>query len=72
MLPRKYGSCSIWNRRFQEYIQLGTFVKLCTSLLKIYDDERGVKWKWQSLVSISIKYFLGRRIHVKIVVIDAT
>ncbi|HET9774632.1 MAG TPA: hypothetical protein VFP25_06575 [Nitrososphaeraceae archaeon] len=41
-------------------------------ITKIYDDERGVKWKWQSLVSISIKYSLGRRRHVKIVVIDAT
>ena len=72
MLPRKCGLCYTWHRRFQEYIQLGTFVKLWTRLLEIYDDERGLKWKWQSLVSISIKYSLGRRIHVKIVPIDTT
>jgi hypothetical protein len=71
MLPRKHGSGSTWDRRFQEYLQLGIFVKLWTRLLKIYDDERGVKWKWQSLAGISIKYSLGRRRHVKIVVIDA-
>lgn len=40
--------------------------------IEIYDDERGLKWKWQSLVSISIKYSFGRRIHVKIVPIDTT
>jgi hypothetical protein len=46
MLPRKHGSGSTWARRFKEYLQLDIFVKLWTRLLKIYDDERGVKWKW--------------------------
>jgi len=72
MLPRKHGSGSTWDRRFQECIQLGIFVKLRRRLLKIYGDEIGVKWKWQSLASIPIKYSLGRRRHVKIVVIDVT
>lgn len=72
MLPRKHGSGSTWDRKFQEYLQLDIFVKLWTRLLKINDEERGVKWKWQSLFSISIRYSLGRRRHVKIVVIHAT
>ena len=55
-ITKKPCSGSTWDRRFQEYLQLDIFVKLWTRLLKINDDERGVKWKWQSLFSISIKF----------------
>jgi hypothetical protein len=37
----------------------GIFVKLWSSLLKLYDLKKGIKWNWQSLDSISIKSPLG-------------
>jgi hypothetical protein len=38
---------------------MGIFQKLWVRLLKIYDDIRGIDWKWQSLDSASIKAPLG-------------
>ncbi len=59
MLPSEYGSGSTSHRRFQEWIKLGIFKKIWIRLLKIYDYEKGIKWTWQSLDSISIKSPLG-------------
>ncbi len=59
MLPSEYGSGSTSHRRFQEWIKLGIFKKIRIRLLKIYDYEKGIKWTWQSLDSISIKSPLG-------------
>lgn len=59
MLPKEYGSGSTCHRRFQEWVRMGVFQKLWVRLLKIYDDIRGIKWKWQSLDSVSIKAPLG-------------
>jgi hypothetical protein len=36
--------------------------KLWVRLLKIYDDIRGIDWKWQSLDSVTIKTPLVERI----------
>jgi transposase len=59
MLPKEYGSGSTRHRRFQEWVQSDIFNRICTRLLKIYDNKRGIKWSWQSLDSISIKSPLG-------------
>jgi transposase len=58
-LPREYGSGSTCHRRFQQWIRIGVFQKLWIRLLKIYDDIQGIKWKWQSLDSVSVKAPLG-------------
>jgi transposase len=59
MLPKEYGSGSTCHRRFQEWVRLGVFQKLWVRLLKVYDDMRGIDWKWQSLDSLSVKAPLG-------------
>lgn len=59
MLPKEYGSGSTCHRRFQQWVSTGVFQKLWVRLLKIYDDLHGIKWKWQSLDSASIKSPLG-------------
>lgn len=59
MLPKEYGSGSTCHRRFQEWVKMGGFQKLWVRLLNIYDDIRGIKWKWQSLDSVTIKAPLG-------------
>ena len=58
-LPREYGSGSTCHRRFQQWVREGVFDKLWVKLLKIYDDINGIKWKWQSLDSSSVKAPLG-------------
>jgi hypothetical protein len=35
------------------------FQELWIKLLELYDDLRGIKWKWQSLNSVSVKADLG-------------
>jgi len=61
MLPREYGSGSTCHRRFQQWIQIDSFKKIWIRLLKEYDHKKGIKWVWQLLDSISIKYPLGGR-----------
>ena len=57
MLPKEYGSGSTCHRRFQEWTVSKVFEKLWIRLLEVYDDIRGIRWKWLSLDSISIKDF---------------
>jgi transposase len=70
MLPREYGSGSTCHRRFQQWVREGVFEKIWIKLLKIYDDIRGIKWKWQSLDSSSVKSSLGgtRRVKTPLIV----
>ena len=59
VLPKEYGSGSTFHRRFQEWRQSGMFDKLWIRLLKIYDNNRGIKWNWPSLDCISVISPLG-------------
>ena len=59
MMPKEYGSGSTCHRRFQQWSLSKVFQRLWTRLLKVYDDLIGIKWRWQSLDSISIKAPLG-------------
>ncbi len=68
-LPREYGSGSTCHRRFQQWVREGAFEKLWVKLLKRYDDVRGIKWKWQSLDSSSVKAPLGGTRRVKTLLI---
>ena len=60
-MPKEYGSGSTtYHRRFQEWVLSNVFQKLWVRLLKLYDDLRGIKWTWQSLLdSVSVKAPLG-------------
>jgi putative transposase len=59
MLPKEYGSGSTCHRRFQQWIVSNVILKLWIRLLEVYDDIRGIGWKWQSLDSVSVKSPLG-------------
>jgi putative transposase len=59
MMPKEYGSGSTCHRRFQEWTVSKVFQRLWVRLLEVYDDIRGIGWKWQSLDSVSVKAPLG-------------
>ena len=60
MLPKEYGSGSTCHREFQQqWIKIDIFKKIWARLLEEYHDKRDIKWKWQSLDSVSIKSPLG-------------
>jgi transposase len=60
-LPREYGSGSTCHRRFQQWVGAGVFERIWAKLLRRYDDVQGVRWRWQSLDSSSVKAPLGGR-----------
>jgi|tagenome__1003787_1003787.scaffolds.fasta_scaffold20930737_3 hypothetical protein len=57
---KRYCSESTCHRGFQEWIVSDVFRKLWIRLLEVYDDLRGIGWKWQSADSLSVKADLGR------------
>jgi transposase len=59
MLPKEYGSGSTCHRRFQEWTASKVFQNLWTRLLEVYDNLRGIQWKWLSLDSVCVKAPLG-------------
>ncbi len=59
MLLKEYGSGSTCHRRFQEWTLSKVFEKLWIKLLEVYDDLRGIRWKWLSLDSVCVKAPLG-------------
>jgi len=59
MLPKEYGSGSTCHRRFQKWTLSKVFQKLWIRLLQVYNDLRGIRWRWLSLDSVSIKAPLG-------------
>jgi len=71
MLPKEYGSGSTCHRRFQQWILTKVFQRLWNRLLQVYDDVKGIGWKWQSLDSVSIKAPLGGTLQVPIQQIEA-
>ena len=62
MLPKEHGSGSTCHRRLQEWVRLGIFEKMRDKMLKEYDEKKGIRWNWQSLVdSIYTKSPVGGR-----------
>ncbi len=43
MLPSEFGSGSTSHRRFQQWIKLDIFKKICINLLKTYDNKKGIR-----------------------------
>jgi putative transposase len=58
-LPREYGSGSTCHRTFQPWVGEGVFQRIRVKLLQRYDGAHGIKWRWQSLDSSSVKAPLG-------------
>ena len=59
MLPKEYSSGSTCHRRFQQWVRKDVFKNIWMVLLKEYDHNKGIRWTWQSIDSISIKSPLG-------------
>jgi len=60
-VPKEFGSGSTCHKRFQEWQHSGVFAKLWEKLLERYDELHGIKWRFQSLDSVSVKASLGGR-----------
>lgn len=58
-VPRYYSSGSTIHRYFQEWNQRGVFRKLWRSMLRRYDQRRGIGWNWQSIDGSMTKAPLG-------------
>ena len=52
-------SSSTAHRRFQEWTRAGVFLKLWQSGLQVYDELKGLNWKWQSMDGAMTKAPLG-------------
>jgi putative transposase len=46
--PARFSSGSTLHRRLQEWEQAGIFAAILARLLRIYDQVRGIDWRWQS------------------------
>ena len=60
-VPQEFGSGSTCHKRFQEWECAGVFEKLWAKLLTRYDELRGIRWRFQSLDSVTVKAPLGGR-----------
>jgi transposase len=47
-VPREFSSGSTCHRRFQEWVEDGTWVRLWRDQLERYDAEQGIGWDWQA------------------------
>ena len=50
---------SVAHKRFQEWIKAGVFEKFWEKGLFMYDEKKGIGWKWQSLDGAMTKAPLG-------------
>jgi putative transposase len=58
-LPPQFGTPSTVHRYFQEWVRRGIFRKFWKACLKVYDQRRGIAWRWQSLDGTMTKALLG-------------
>lgn len=54
-IPREFGSGSTCYRRFVEWQEAGVFHMMHVEMLLLYDEQRGIDWKWSSLDSAIVK-----------------
>src|SRR6266508_5787310 len=53
-VPSEFGSGSTCHRRFQHWVQDGTWQRLWADQLRRYDAEHGIGWDWQSTASATV------------------
>ena len=70
-VPKAFGSGSTCHKRVQEWERAGIFEQLWAKLRIRYDELRGIRWRFQSLDSISVKAPLGGRRRVRTPRIEA-
>ncbi len=58
-LPRAYGASSSVHKYFQEWEAAGVFKALWERGVKLYDQQRGVKWRWQAIDGAKFKAPMG-------------
>jgi len=58
-LPPQFGSSSTVHRYFQEWTKLRVFQRFWKRCLQLYDRQRGIGWRWQSLDGAMTKSPLG-------------
>jgi len=58
-MPKEFGSGSAIHAYFQEWVELGVFAELWRLALLVYDDLKGIDWKWQSMDGAMTKSPLG-------------
>jgi len=58
-MPSEFGSGSAIHDYFQEWVELGVFEELWRLALSVYDDLKGIDWRWQSMDGAMTKSPLG-------------
>ena len=53
-VPREFGSGSTCHRRFQQWVEDGTWDRLWRDQLERYDAEYGIGWDWQAADSATV------------------
>src|SRR5262245_21581665 len=71
-IPAEFGSRSTCYRRFVEWTRAGVFHMMWVEALLLYDQERGIDWKWSSLDSASVKAPKGGPLPAQIPLIAAS
>src|SRR4051812_20218647 len=54
-IPRQFAPGPTVHRRFQEWVKAGAFERVFEQLVRLYDDVRGVDWKWASMDTAMVK-----------------
>jgi transposase len=62
-VPPVFGSGSTCHRRFQEWVENGTWERLWRDQLERYDTAHGIGWDWQSTDSATVPSPPRRRGH---------
>ncbi len=60
-LPPQFGSGSTCHRRFQQWGEAGVFERVFADLLRYYDAQRRIQWRWASLDTALVKAPKGGR-----------
>ena len=58
-LPKQYGASSSVHKYFQEWEAAGMFKALWKRGVKLYDQQQGIKWRWQAIDGAKFKAPMG-------------
>lgn len=54
-VPRRFGTSSTLQRRFQQWCESGLMDRIFDAALRFYDELKGVGWKWMSMDASIVK-----------------
>ncbi len=58
-LPKSYGASSSVHKYFQEWREAGFFKSLWEQGVALYDEHKGIGWRWQAIDGAKIKAPMG-------------